>query len=482
MSIDDFTQKPMAGATYAKNGVPKFVITTQSTILAQLYIGAENVFNGSYAPDFTGTITIDFEGLYDQYLTSTIPVTGADEIVQNLYRRQFTAYFWVIEGEDIPSDNNYISWYVANAKLKSASSFQSWIAQNFLTNQPMEKRTNSEAPEWLTWLDLTGAYKLKARFYLKAGSFVDVMVKDDNGVAGCYSKDVSYKSLIKKASVLPGSLKGYYDLIMFINTDDRIAVQRYIYEERTGIEKYFCFVNALGGIDTVVCHGENVLAPEITLNVGRFGNTYRQLDDAENYRQWKQSTGYVPENHKYWLFELITQAKGAVKFEATSSKYYEIVLNASDMSISDTKQMVGCEFGYIMAATDNLIADTERPERSLHQSVSEQAEELDDLTTQAVIEFSPAQGGGYATEPISIPATHIYVTAEATSTIYVMINGSLAEEIDPASRMPVVISIDPGDEVSFDSQDEIETITVNYYPDEQYIASQTESAQQQTES
>ena len=36
MNINQFSQKPVAGRTYAKNEVPAFVITTQSTLLAVL--------------------------------------------------------------------------------------------------------------------------------------------------------------------------------------------------------------------------------------------------------------------------------------------------------------------------------------------------------------------------------------------------------------------------------------------------------------
>ena len=134
MNISQFSQKPNAGATYAKNEVPAFVITTQNTILAQLNLGNEVVFKGIYAPDFSGQISIDFKGLYDDYLKTLIPTTGSDELTHTEYRRQFTATFYVVEGEDISGDPATRSWYVANAKLKSDSSFNTWGQSNFLTN------------------------------------------------------------------------------------------------------------------------------------------------------------------------------------------------------------------------------------------------------------------------------------------------------------------------------------------------------------
>ena len=189
----------------------------------------------------------------------------------------------------------------------------------------------------------------------------------------------------------------------------------------------------------------------------------------------------MPYRWRDWLYELMTVRQGAWKY--ANGNYIPIVVVSAEIAMGDGDQLAAASFSYMLENMSRAISDTERAsERTLHASVAEEAEELDDLTTQTVLEFSPSQGGGYATEAVAIPATHIYVTVEATSTVYVMVNGSLAEEIDPASRMPVVIEIDPGDEVSFDSQDEIDTVTVNYYPDEDYIASQTASAQQQTES
>ena len=103
MNISEFSQKPTSGATYAKNEVPPFVITTNRTLLAILSIGNEIVFKGIYAPDFNGQISIDFRGLYDDYLKTIIPTTGIDEITHTEYRRQFTATFEVVVGEDTPN-------------------------------------------------------------------------------------------------------------------------------------------------------------------------------------------------------------------------------------------------------------------------------------------------------------------------------------------------------------------------------------------
>lgn len=468
MDISEFTQKPTSGATYAKNEVPAFVITTNRTLLAILSIGAEVIFKGIYAPDFNGQISIDFRGLYDNYLKTLIPTTGSDEITHTDYRRLFTATFQVVVGEDSPSDNNHISWYVANAKLKSDLSFSAWSEANFLTNQPIEKTTNYEAPEWLTWWDHGTDIDLVARFYKKNGTSVDVTVRAATN-AGIFSANVRYSRLIRMANVLPSSLLGYYDLILIDAKDDEVCRQRYIYEERTGREKYFLFVNALGGIDTLICAGENVLEPEITHNVGRFGRQYRALDDTDDMRKWSQHTGMVPSRQRNWIYELLTAKQGAEKYDPETMKYFEIVVDSSDISMSDNGQLTEATFGYILNETENVVADTERPDRSLHQSVAEQAEEFYDLSSNLTLAFEAGEKVN-VTEVASIAATKLYVTWDENLKdgieVFVEVDGnSVGSFVTGTDTQPFIVTKTAGQTVQFLTIDDtIESVTVTYYP------------------
>ena len=479
-------QQPTSGTIYAKNTVPKLILYANEDVIVKVWFKApedggwepDNIMiEATYIPDLNGQITIDYEGLYDAFMKTLFPLSSGNSLYQEVYWYSFSASIVGMESET----SLQVGWRVANAILNSSTAYNDWADGNFLTNQPLEKVTNKDAPEWLTYLDdAQGDRILKARFYPKSGGKEDVTVFT-SPETGCYTINVSYNRLIKMSSYLSGQLLGYYDLILFDSKASEICRQRYIYDERTGKEKYFLFVNALGGIDTLLCQGENSLNPELTLNTGRCDRRHISLDDSDNCRQWTQQTGHMPYRWRDWLYELMTVRQGAWKY--ANGNYIPIVVVSAEIAMGDGDQLAAASFSYMLENMSRAISDTERAsERTLHASVAEEAEELDDLTTQTVLEFSPSQGGGYATEAVAIPATHIYVTVEATSTVYVMVNGSLAEEIDPASRMPVVIEIDPGDEVSFDSQDEIDTVTVNYYPDEDYIASQTASAQQQTES
>ena len=475
MNINDFSQKPTQGRTYAKNEVPSFVIATGNTLLAILSIGNEVVFKGIYAPDFNGQISIDFRGLYDDYLKTLIPTTGTDEIAHVEYRREFTATFEVYIGEDTPGDTNYVSWYVANARLKSETPFYQWALTNFLTNQPIEKTTNYEAPEWLTWWDpnKTGGYTLTARFYRNNGTSLDVAVKTDT-VEGVYSCNVRYSRLVRMANVLPSQLKGYYDLILTDENDTEVCRQRYIYEERSGREKYFLFVNALGGIDTLICKGENVLAPDITHNIGRFGRQYRALDDTNDMRKWTQHIGQVPNRQRNWIYELLTTKQGAEKYDPETMKYLEIVVDSSELSMSDFGQLAGSPFSYILNETENVVADTERPDRSLHQSMADQAEELHDDTKQMEIAFESDGQGGFETDDIEIPATKVYVTdprnlsTAGESPVYYFLNGSATASgsfTPGVDANPYIIDKKDDATIRFATQNaNVATLIINYYP------------------
>ena len=478
MNIDDFTQKPVQGRTYAKNEVPPFVIETSNTLLAVLQVGNETVFQGSYSPDFKGQITIDFIGLYDHYLKTLIPSSSGDEITHTSYMREFRVTFSVLVGEDTPSDNNSMSWYVANAKLKSSLPFYLWSRNNFLTNQPIEKVTNYESPEWLTWLDTDMGTRLDVRFYPKTGGNLDFTVCTKVN-AGCYSANVRYSRLIQMANVLSSRLKGYYDLILYDSKGVAVCRQRYIYEERSGREKYFCFVNALGGIDTLICDGENVLEPETTHNIVRFGNLYRALDDTEEQRKWTQNTGMMPNKYRNWVYELLTAKQGAQKYDPAAKDYYEIVVDTSEIAMGDFGQLAEASFGYILNDTVNVIAETERNvDRSLHQSVADEAEELEDLSKEIVAVFKSDGQGGMTTDEIEVVAAKLYVTdpREATEdedAIYYYINesqeaaGSFTPGVDDN---PYIITKKEDATIRFATQGKnVATLIINYYPSSQYI-------------
>lgn len=461
---------------YAKNTAPVITITTDETITVKLWIFGDNApfFIGSYQPDFNGKVTLDIRNLYDDYLNTDIPVSG-----NSLTQYLAMIYFQLDVIGGASGDIGTYYFFVCNSQYQGSEAFTSWIEKNFLTNQPAEKTTDRDAKEWLSFYDKEGNCHLDAKFYTKGGGSTRFTFFGNNAHnAGLYTVDVSYRKLIAMTYYFPSQLHGYYDVILCDHNDVVLATQRYIYQERTGKEKYFLFVNALGGVDTLICQGANAMQPESTFNIGRFGNRHVPVDDTLNQRRWRQSIGMLPWRQRNWIHEILNSKKAAKQYDPESGNYYDIVVDATDINMADDSQLVTGSFNYLRAEAENIIGQEER-DFTLHQSVADNSEPLDDLTVKTVIEFREVQGGGYETDPVAINATHIYVTVGGTATVSVLVNGELEDEIDPTGRMPAVVEIKPRSEVAFSCQEEIDSVTVNYYP---VPSSPQASAQEQTES
>lgn len=469
------TYRPTNNAWYAKNTVPRLLIETTENVgvtvyyknqTAQSWEPEDIAFKGSYAPDFLYEVWVDLEGIYDSFVKTKMPTESQTELVQDKAWYYFRAVVTDSNGTQV---GTAITWQVVNARLNSATPFQQWSQLNFLTNQPIEKPTNYDAKEWLTYLDLDGDWNVIGRFYPKEGGNVDCIVRSDTGT-GCFSVDVSYARLIPMVARLPHQLKGYYDIILTDGKLEEICRQRYLYEERSGREKHFLIVNALGGIDTLICNGENVLQPEVTHNIGRFGKQYRALDDTDDTRRWVQQTGGVPYRWRDWIHELTASKQDAAKYNPENNTLTPIVIVESEVSMSDNGQLAGATFTYMTTEVGSVMADTERAvDRTLHQSAADQVAELDGFALKTVLAFAANGQSGYSTEEADIPAAKLYVEFAKTATsgtVTYSIDGKEVDSFDPSTdSSPVVINKGINDSIQFESATALlAAVTVSYYP------------------
>lgn len=448
------TQTPTNGESYPKNLVPE-VILSQVTdeVTIHLLQSDSVIFEGSYTPDVLGHVSVDLCELFTEWLNTSLPNTNT--FLQTEWKKQFTLK---IEDEDA---QNTINFYVCNADFKSRTAWTTWLASNFLTNQPMEQHACKDAPLWLSFYDADGGLSLKARFYKKAGGNIDVSIATTNG-AGCYTCNVAYQHLIQRVAALPSSLFGYYDVLLMDGTTIN-AKQRYIYSERTGNEQYYCFVNALGGIDTLICQGENVLQPDITYNIGRFGKSFRQLDDTDTIRAWTQNTGMLPWKWRNWLFEIFSQKDGCWKY--ADKVYTEIIISEGNLSVSNNGQLTSNTFGYILTENTSVIGSDERAAYAFRKSVADEAEEYESDMQAIELAFEDGE-----TETIPIPAKVILVLAtadavvEATPISY-LVDGTVVDDFTPSTTEPVQIALPAGDELSFETENvSVTGLILNYYP------------------
>ncbi|MBQ8957627.1 MAG: hypothetical protein IJ057_03875 [Bacteroidales bacterium] len=450
-----------------RNKVTEFVMTSTYSVTMSITINpngqTEEIFTGRYRPDFSGQINVDVTDIVKDYVKSTVP-TNANDYAQADFVKEF--------GYKIEEDNGGSAqgtFKVFNVACNTTESVVNWCAAHFLTHQAAQKYTNYESPEWLTWYDFNGDYELVARFYPKLGGNREITVKSDSE-EGCYTVNVCYSRLIRMASILPSHLKGYYDLILFDGDSKELARQRYLYKERSGMERYYVFANALGGVDTIIADGENLLQPELTYNYGRFGNLYAAIDDTENIRSWNQSLT-LAWRERNWLWEILSTKGEAAIYDTNAKTYERIIISDAPIKISDKGQLASASFSYLMseAMAMPVILESEEQSREFNQSAADAAEELHDETTAVVLSFDKEGNGGFETEEVTLLATKLYVEFEPTTvqaTVHYSIDGKLAGDFDPSEdTSPVIITKAAGASVMFTSQDAVlDEVVVSYYP------------------
>jgi hypothetical protein len=182
----------------------------------------------------------------------------------------------------------------------------------------------------------------------------------------------------------------------------------------------------------------------------------------------------VPNLQRDWIFELLTAKQGAEKYDPVSMKYLEIVVNTSDVSMSDFGQLSSAAFGYILTDPDNVVTDSERPDRSLHKSVAEAAQAFDDLSWTVTAVFLDDGNNGFETEELEIPATKIYVTdprqiiSSNEAAVYYYLNESVSASgsfTPGVSANPYVITKQKSDTIRFATQDSgLGSLEISYYP------------------
>lgn len=346
MDNNDFTSYPQ-NVCYAMNQIPKLVVQSDEAMTIIVFQGGDELFRSRYLLDFDGMIKVDISEICASALTCTLPTRDENSHVTS--HKAFTIS-WM-------TDSYYGSmrFEAHKAKLKSDDPLQTWAETHFLTNQPTEKDTTTESPEWLTYMDTNETLSIVARLYYTNGGHTDIDITQDN--IGITTVNVSWARITQIASQSYSfsamSLKGYYDILM-MQDDNVIATQRYIIRPVTGLEHYYIFENALGGFDTLIAKGEKVLQPQTTYNVGRRQDARVLLDDTDDYRSWTQALLF-PWRHRNWICELLTGKGKAVRYDPASQETMEIVITGNNINVSDSKRNASASFSYIGAADDDTL-------------------------------------------------------------------------------------------------------------------------------
>lgn len=439
------------------NKLPNIVMSAGNTVNMSVWLieggGRRSVFAGRYQPDFDGQISVDISGIVKNHLKAMMPANDSD-----LYQSGFEAHFIFKVDEDYDGGDFASDFFVVNASPDTTLSLEDYCSSHFLTQQPIQKPTNYESPEWLTYYDYVGDWIVVGRFYPKEGGLVDMIVKWDEK-PGCYSVNVNYARLIPHVGRLPHQLKGFYDVILYDGNLHEYCRQRYIYKERTAKEKYYLFGNSLGGIDTLIAQGEHVLQPELEHNVGRFGQLYKSLDDTDDMRQWNQSIGMMPYRWRDWVYDMLSNKQCAAQYDPNTDTYHNIVLKSTDLGMSDHGQLANAGFSFIMEMPGTKIQETSRV---LTQSAADTAAALDDLTTEAVVAIESG-----VSEAVTVNSSRVFVSfvesAHQAAVVY-YIDGTEAGSFMPGTdASPVVIDLPFGSSIRFETQGDTDTIVLNWY-------------------
>lgn len=293
-------------------------------------------FVGNYTPDAYGDITINVRDIVSSYLSTKLP--SGSYTLQTDYMRVFSAVF---KGVDSEQTANARFW-VANAEVSRSAAYANYIATHFMSTQPSIKHTTATAQEYLTFFAATDT-KLRVKYHTPNGAegTEDVFTSSTNE---WYSVDVSPAEI----EDIVGLELDYYTIELF-DTDNEVVkcAQRYNIDAPTEREKYYLWVNKLGGIDSFVATGENVLQPVTKYNIGKADSTCKSLDDSEDYLSYKQDSGYCHRSWRTWLADLV-QSK-AEHWKIEYNKAYPIVIMETDFGMSDYQIISSFNFTYRFA-------------------------------------------------------------------------------------------------------------------------------------
>jgi hypothetical protein len=355
------------------DNIPDFIITNiqdEDGLQVDVYddtLYTNVVFTSVYIPDLNNEVRFNLADIFRNFLKTNLP--NADIFLQ---QEVYKGFGFVITG--LTSEVTSAQYYeVLLSKAEVTDTPWNYMETHFLTLQPKDKYVTKLQPEHLT-LNGTGPVsdlQLYARFYPKAGGHTDVAL-DAPDYTGINTYRFDWATLWQ---LRPGVCFDYIDIVAVLKEEDMMS-QRYIYTQTSGHEHYFLWVNALGGIDTICCDGSNTLQPQVTHNVGRRQAQVIQLDDSDDYREWRQQSGWFPWKQREWLWDFVSSKLGHWLYDPEKETYTEIVITSAEMEDADDQQLVQFSFTYRRKSRGNAVGTSSR-ESSFSRSAADQAEEID---------------------------------------------------------------------------------------------------------
>lgn len=334
--MSSIIQQP-AALSFTGNMLP--VIVTSSTAVAfTLKKGEDTLIEQVFMPGDDSRVEVDLSNVIASALIYTINESAASYNNTTIYGT-FT----------VTVDGTSFSFVAIRGGVRRlATSVSSFVAENFLTWQPQDKKVRLNSPEYLTaYLLTTQRVKLKATF----PNLTTTTLTLATGVAGAWTFNLTYA---KVTALLSGVYPAFYDVwIETAATSVRTSfIQRYTYSEsKSAHEHWFLFQNSLGGLDTLLATGVHSFVGDNDYTIGENDETLSEVAFTAQ-RLYTKNTGPLDTFERQWLLDFFPSAG---KYMCDGSTLLPIVMTESDVNYSAIDLPSSYQFTYRLADDKPLL-------------------------------------------------------------------------------------------------------------------------------
>lgn len=291
------SQITLGGLHYLENMQPLEVETDASVLTAVVSIRSSGEAVASVPLRYTtvgGRVSIDLSDIIRPFFSFQMVPAGERFVRQSRMMLRVSVSFFEEETQGVSLN------VVRGGAYGIEGNVEEWCRGNALTWQSRRKYVLYNQPETLTlYLKANDTISFtihtrKGENPVKAISGQAVMVQS----TGVYTFDVSPAAMSRIAAVEDGAYIAYYE----VQSSGGAAMQYVLEGLKSEDERWFCWENSLGGMDTLRCYGEEILllnSEDKTISRGDSTATY----DVDAPMRWRQNTGSLSIRERIWLLD-----------------------------------------------------------------------------------------------------------------------------------------------------------------------------------
>jgi hypothetical protein len=360
--------------------LPKLSFSAGGDVRIRLLDGDQTILDETYAPDFSGNITLDLSELVRDALYFTMP--DDDVFVQPAIAKTFT----------ISLNDELHQFKAIRAGVKNMSgATEIFLKQHFFTAQEQIKEVTFDQPEWLTCYAAQDCYLYITAYSRQQIEHIQLATLMQGKV---YTVNMQFKRLAALCQHLPEIIAAYsVDSPSPYGKRQNHKQYYKILTRESAYSAFFGFENSRGGFDTACCTGEAKTTPE-------YAPSTAMIDDAElAYRIDKkdirtQNTGWLSKEAAIWLQDMFASRK-IYRFDNEAGQWQHVILNENPIAeTSNRKGETAFEFTY-RPAVDKPYLSIRRTKQTLSATWSDFVNILDgyDIILDTY-SFDASSGGG----------------------------------------------------------------------------------------